>query len=128
LNGIVLVPANRRAPPLPSTSRVISPTWVVSAKKVAVTVETTLVFGWTSKPKVVRSRSDVSVRDVKPSVQRTRGVDPSVSGGDPQDPQVEGVVKATRGMSNVRVTVGSLRDSTAEKSGAVMGISVVSAT
>src|SRR5262249_52440431 len=117
LNAIVLVPANRRAPAVPSTPRTIWPTWARVSKKGGVIVSGVVVFGWASRPKVVKKMEDLSVRDVKPFVQRTRGVAPSVFGTAPQVVQVPGTVKATRGMSGVMVTGPLLREATTEPSG-----------
>lgn len=106
LNGVVVVEApNNRAPPFPSTFKVIVPTRFEPLKKLAEIVETTLVFGWASSPKMVKGFVDVKDSDVRPLVQRTRGAKLSVLGGDPHDDQVVGTVSATRGISNETVSV-----------------------
>src|SRR5262245_56572054 len=127
-NGLVVVDAaNSRAPALPSTSNAICPTWVTPLKKTAVIGNRPIGAGWASRPNVNSGLSVVIISEVKASVQRTRGVALSVSGGDPQLDQVVGVVNATIGMSKDAVTPAPVSEVTALKSGSVMGSRLVPA-
>jgi hypothetical protein len=75
---VVVEAPNNRAPAFPSTSKVIVPTRFEPLKKSAEIRETTLVFGWVSRPKMVKGLTDVKDSEVRPLVQRIRGVELSV--------------------------------------------------
>ena len=128
-NALVVVDAaNSLAPPLPSTSRLITPTSTPRLKNWTVRLDGTSVFGSASKPNVKDGSARSISIEVKPLVQSTRGVDDSVSGGAPQEPHVVGTVSATMPMSNAATCVPSLNVVRTVKSGAAMPRSEVPLT